>query len=974
MGAFAIRAMRGLAILSVMSLATGAIAQVPEPETVFFGRIVNRTSGQEYQLRDGTITVTISGGGAPLTVTAPIESLQSGAYSYKLKIPHQAKSLDLAVTNTALPLKAGDAEFEMDSIVVNGEPARPVSGSLGFIASQPKRGSVHRLDLEVFHALDDSDGDGIPDWWEDLYGLDKQWSGDASLKFGDNRYSYLQAFRLGLDPRVDDRLPQLLTNEVTVMHQGVSGLLLRAVASTTAPAQIVYRLTQLPVGGSVMLRNARPDPKLAHRTLKVGDRFTQADVEAGMVEFVHTNPAVLASSLKLQIVSLNRPTEPVEREVGVVVYRPDPASGLAGELWANGSVASSAPAQGNAFDRWRRRATAAFAQEWAGAATQKDEIAAYLLSRWFDYTVWDGRSELPSHNLAVPSADLDARDYATVFVPRFGRARRHVIFAGDGSVRIEGGMNNDILVAGRAQTTIRGNAGSDIFVAGRGNTVIEDFKKSEGDVLDLSDLLAGAPGALASRVEVTFSAGNTQLRISLGDAGAALVSLQGVKLAQGDLETWRRAGTIFTGDLSGLEAPVNRAPVAVDDRGYVSQGQPVSIPVLANDSDLDGDAVTIASVTPGKYGITDIVDDTVVYLPSAGFAGQDEFSYTISDGRGGLGTAKVRISYPYPAASGVYQPLVTSADGIPVGKMSVTLLASGGFSVKLTVRGISYSGKSEFDADGNAQVVLIGKGNTLTVNLHIDLTDPAYPLTGEIDDGASTDQLLASVGAANARTRLPQTQKFTFALHASATATGAHGFATAVLARNFSVRIAGRLTDGSPFSAATALLQNSSVQWTVSFKKGAGWVLGNWNLQESAELPLGGSTQWVRTGTATIDGFDRTLPTVGSLYVAPSVATVSALDFSGSTNTRQATLSLHEGGLAAETLTPLEFLKGDKIKATDGSSVKLALNRASGLWSGTMQLGGVKSVIRGAILQNQNQGFGHFLNGPQAGAAEILPQ
>lgn len=973
MAALALRGLCRVAVLCLVAMPMIGFAQMPEPETIFFGRIINRSSGQEYQLRDGVVSWTITGGGVtPLTVTAPIQSLQGGAYSYKLKVPHQAKSLDSIASGASLPLKPADVEFETSGILVNGEPAVPLNGSFGFAASQPKRGAVHRLDLEVFHALDDSDGDGIPDWWEDLYGLNKQWAGDAHLHFGDNHYSYLQAFRLGLDPRVDDRLPQLLTNEVTVMSEGVTGLLLRTVASTTAPAQIRYRLVGLPPGGAVVLRGARPDPKLAHRTLKSGDIFTQADVDAGLVEFSHLNPAVTSSSLKLEIVSLNRPTQPITREVAVLVYRPDPAEGRAGARWANEAVASGTLDRGNASDRWRQRATSAFAGEWAGAGRQKNEIAAFLVSRWFDYTVWDGRAELPSRNLAVPSSGLSAREY-TAFVQRFGPARHHLIFAGDGTVRIDGGMNGDILIAGKTDTTMRGNGGADFFVANRGKLVIEDFKKSDGDVLDLSDLLHGAPGALAERVEVSLNGGNTQLRIPLDDGEAALITLQGVKLAQKDLETWRRSGNLFTGDLSSVKTPENRAPFAVDDEGYVAGGQPVSIPVLLNDGDVDGDVVTIESVTPGRLGTTEIMDGTILYTPGPGFAGHDDFTYTITDGRGGTAIGRVKLTYPYPAAAGSYVPVVLSADGAPVGKMQVRLLPSGGFTVKLSLRGIDFTGKGEFDGEGQGELVLQARGVSLTVKLSLDLTDPTFPLSGEISGGGNVDHLLTAAAGANGKDKLPKALKFTFALHAPSGEPATHSVATVHVARNSATRIVGKLADGTPFSTGAMRLTDGAVRWTVHFKKGEGWLLGSWNLHETPDSAPGGSTQWVRTATVAGAGFNRLLPTSGSLYVAPSVAAVSALDFADST-ARFATLSLRNGGIVDGLDTTLELKAGDKIQAPAGSSLLLRLNRQSGLWSGTVTLDGEKSPVRGVILQNQNRGFGYFLNGGHSGSSEIVPQ
>jgi hypothetical protein len=101
---------------------------------------------------------------APVALSATIGTLDGGKYSYILRIPHQAKSSGLTVPASVLPLYTGDASFEAGSITVDGQPARPLNGfNAGFLASQPRRGGAHRLDLEVFSPLEDSDGDGIPD-------------------------------------------------------------------------------------------------------------------------------------------------------------------------------------------------------------------------------------------------------------------------------------------------------------------------------------------------------------------------------------------------------------------------------------------------------------------------------------------------------------------------------------------------------------------------------------------------------------------------------------------------------------------------------------------------------------------------------------------------------------------------------------------------------------------------------------------
>ena len=90
---------------------------------------------------------------------------------------------------------------------------------------------------------------------------------------------------------------------------------------------------------------------------------------------------------------------------------------------------------------------------------------------------------------------------------------------------------------------------------------------------------------------------------------------------------------------------INRAPVAVDDAATTQVDSTVTVDVLANDSDADGDALTVASTTAPPNGSTAInADGTVTYSPNTGFTGTDAFDYTIEDGFGGSATATVTVA------------------------------------------------------------------------------------------------------------------------------------------------------------------------------------------------------------------------------------------------------------------------------------------------------------------------------------------
>lgn len=80
-------------------------------------------------------------------------------------------------------------------------------------------------------------------------------------------------------------------------------------------------------------------------------------------------------------------------------------------------------------------------------------------------------------------------------------------------------------------------------------------------------------------------------------------------------------------------AECNTPPTATDDTAATFDGATVTVPVLANDTDPDGDPLTVTQVTDPPNGTAvSNADGTVDYTPDPGFLGTDSFDYTVSDG------------------------------------------------------------------------------------------------------------------------------------------------------------------------------------------------------------------------------------------------------------------------------------------------------------------------------------------------------
>ncbi|MEO1678370.1 MAG: Ig-like domain-containing protein [Pseudomonadota bacterium] len=100
--------------------------------------------------------------------------------------------------------------------------------------------------------------------------------------------------------------------------------------------------------------------------------------------------------------------------------------------------------------------------------------------------------------------------------------------------------------------------------------------------------------------------------------------------------------------------PVQDEPRATDDAASAIQGLPIVIDVLANDTDPDGDDLTISDVTDPSNGSVEILPDGsgVTYTPAPGFEGEDAFTYTASDGAGGPDAASVVVSVSASGSGG----------------------------------------------------------------------------------------------------------------------------------------------------------------------------------------------------------------------------------------------------------------------------------------------------------------------------------
>jgi Big-like domain-containing protein len=159
----------------------------------------------------------------------------------------------------------------------------------------------------------------------------------------------------------------------------------------------------------------------------------------------------------------------------------------------------------------------------------------------------------------------------------------------------------------------------------------------------------GSP--IAGRAAWTGSSGDpdvmTRVEVDLGAFASPAVLLRwrltADPLAPGSLPglAWWIDDVTFVDMIEDCPSP----PLAQDDHAVTQRDTAVTIAVLANDSDPDGDPLTVTAVAdPAHGGAVSNTDGTVTYTPDPGFVGSDSFEYTISDGAGGTDSATVFVT------------------------------------------------------------------------------------------------------------------------------------------------------------------------------------------------------------------------------------------------------------------------------------------------------------------------------------------
>lgn len=464
-------------LLALCASAAVTRAALPEPDTVFYGRILHLGGGEEHILTNGELRWTVKppAGSAqePYAVTAQLSSMKGGEMSYQVRIPGvlaTAGTLAGVLPGLTVSAPSGAVPFRNTNVTVNGRPVRLADpAGITFDFSSLTRGSFRRLDFIHDGSLPDADGDGMPDWWEEKYKTDPN-AASASADTDHDGVSNLAEYRAGTDPSGSDQNPRIAPEILVPMPiAGRAIPVLRAVDADSSPAQLTYSTGTLP--GSVritLLASVRP--------ATTATTFTQADLDAGRVLITHDG------------------TE-------------------AGELSVPLTLRDETPSHETAPTRLRLSLTAE-ATLWEGLGLP-EAARPEVLPAIQDATRLSGTAKLRAPSGAVDLTG-SAPEFSSGDVPR--------LYVGSpGADTLLGSGESDLITARNGDTVRAGKGADRLLLAGADGVVtLTDFSAAQHDVIDLRGLLVPKSGKwLPDYVQLS----GTELRVDANGDGSGFTDL-----------------------------------------------------------------------------------------------------------------------------------------------------------------------------------------------------------------------------------------------------------------------------------------------------------------------------------------------------------------------------------------------------------------------------------------------------------------
>lgn len=393
-------------------------------------------------------------------------------------------------------------------------------------------------------------------------------------------------------------------------------------------------------------------------------------------------------------------------------------------------------------------------------------------------------------------------------------------------------------------------------------------------------------------------------------------------------------------------------PVAAPDVAAfrLKPGVSVKIAVLANDSDPDGNQLSITSVTPPISGSARIEGAHIVYTPRWTFTVEDRFTYQLTDSTGRSSSAEVTVSDPLYEVPGTYDTAMVSVSANRTGQIQAIARPNGTLTATTRIDGKVHRFSGTISLDGLFTGVSDSSPGVIAALQFTSSTLAGSPerrqtlLTGSVTTPVETFVLKPT--EANGLPSGVHAQSVTLKLsevgEAGSIAPYAIGYATGKLSSAGRLRLAGRLPNGRSFSTSAWMKVDGSVVIDTVPAGGRSRFSGEF-IQIGSDRRIAHWTSQIQyTSSApspdvsSFGGFDSG-PVTTSVTIAADLGTYDPYRMKAifSAPGGSAFLSLHllEGSPLTSTATV-----DDKLRfafEAGGVPVRMQISRATGLATGS---------------------------------------
>lgn len=196
-----------------------SVAGIPEPDLVWYGKVISTASGNNVRLTTGTLTWQIEPlAGGPAILLATALTNVNDQFSFVLRVPCESPEPAVSASTNVINLAAPANRYRRATVRLDGELLSFITASNEIAPTLSFRGRSERIDLRLGAALVDSDNDGLADAWE-IQNFGSLSAGPNQDPDGDG-VSNLNEYRAGTNP--NDPASRFEVVEIAKGDNGVS--------------------------------------------------------------------------------------------------------------------------------------------------------------------------------------------------------------------------------------------------------------------------------------------------------------------------------------------------------------------------------------------------------------------------------------------------------------------------------------------------------------------------------------------------------------------------------------------------------------------------------------------------------------------------------------------------------------------------------------------------------------------------------